>query len=100
MFSFKKNFGKTIEDQAIKQVEALKALKPEENQNLKSIEGLFPENRRTNEIKNEIDEIRKWEEKSKRKDLKYKTNKYLYDFQQFETTRSFGHSIYTYKINI
>ena len=91
---------KTIEDQVIKQVEALKALKPEENQNLKSIEGLFPENRRTNEIKNEIDEIRKWEEKSKRNDLKYKTNKYLYDFQQFETTRSFGHSIYTGKINI
>ena len=91
---------KTIEDQVIKQADALKALKPEENQNLKSIEGLFPENRRTNEIKNEIDEIRKWEEKSKRNDLKYKTNKYLYDFQQFETTRSFGHSIYTGKINI
>ena len=26
---------------------------------------------RTNEIKNEIDEIKKWEEKIKRKDLKY-----------------------------
>ena len=84
---------KTIEDQVIKQAEALKALKPEENQNLKSIEELFPENRRTNEI-------RKWEEKSKRNDLKYKTNKHLYDFQQFETIRSFGHSIYTGKINI
>ena len=33
---------KTIEDEGIKQVEALKALKPEENQELESIEGLFP----------------------------------------------------------
>ena len=28
---------------------------------------------RTKEIKNEIDEIKKWEEKIKRKDLKYET---------------------------
>ena len=40
---------------------------------------------RTDEIKNEIDEIRKWKENIVRKDIKYKTNKYLYDFQQFET---------------
>ena len=33
---------KTIEDQDIKQVEALKALKPEENkQDIKSIDGIF-----------------------------------------------------------
>ena len=38
---------------------------------------------RTNEIKNEIDEIKKWEEKIKGKDLKYVTNKYRFDFQQF-----------------
>ena len=38
---------------------------------------------RTNEIKNEIDEIKKWEEEIKRKDLKYVTNKYRFDFQQF-----------------
>ena len=35
---------------------------------------------RTDEIKNEIDEIRKREESDKLKDLKYKTNKYLYKF--------------------
>ena len=28
---------------------------------------------RTNEIKNEMDEIKKWEEKINRKDLKYET---------------------------
>ena len=54
----------------------------------------------TNEIKNEIDEIRKWEEKVKRKDLKYKTNTYLHDFQQFGTIRSFGDNIYTNKTKI
>ena len=33
---------------------------------------------RTNEIKNEIDEIEKWEEKNKQKDLKYQTkNAYM-----------------------
>ena len=55
---------------------------------------------RTDEIKNEIDEIKKWEEKIERKDLKYKTNKYLSDCQQFERVRSFGDSIYTVKITI
>ena len=59
---------KTVENQEIKQVEALKALKSEENKELESIEGLFPKKTRTNEIKNEIDEIKKWEHKIKRKD--------------------------------
>ena len=51
-------------------------------------------------IKNEIDEIRRWEEKIDQKELKYKTNKYLCDFQKFETIKSFGDIIYTGKINI
>ena len=50
---------KTNEDQGIKQVEALKALKPEENQELETIEGLFLKKIRNNEIKNEIDEIKR-----------------------------------------
>ena len=57
---------KTIEDQGINQVEALKALKPEKvlkalkpagNQELESIEGLFTKNMRTNGIKNQMDKI-------------------------------------------
>ena len=56
---------KTVENQEIKQVEALKALKSEENKELESIEGLFPKKTRTNEIKNEIDEIKKWKHKIK-----------------------------------
>ena len=59
---------------------------------------------RTNEIKNEIDEIKNWEEKIRGKDLvkqiNTKTNQYKYDFQQHDTTRSFGDNIYKGKINI
>ena len=51
---------KTIEDQRIKQVEALKALESDENkQDTKSIDRIFPKEMRTNEIKNEFDEIKK-----------------------------------------
>ena len=74
--AFKKQI-KTITDQEIKQVEALKALKPEENQELESTEGLFPKKMRNTEIENETDEIKKWEEKIKKNktDLKYQTKK-------------------------
>ena len=61
---------KAVEDQGIKQVEALKILKLEENQDLDSIEGLFPKSMRNGKIKNEIDKIRKWEEKKWTKTLK------------------------------
>ena len=46
-----------------------------------------------NEFKNKIDKIKKWEDKIKRKDLKFETNRYNYGFQQFETIRYFGDSI-------
>ena len=56
----------------MKQVEALKALKskgnleslkPEENKELESIKEVFPKNVRTKETKNEIDGIKKYDEK-------------------------------------
>ena len=78
-----------------KQVEALEVLKPEKIQELETIQVLFPRN---NEIKNELDEIKKWEEKIKRKDLIYGENKYKYGFQQYETIRSFDESINAGKI--
>ena len=75
---------KTVEDQGIKQVEALKALKPEKNkEDIKSIEGLFPKEMRSPEINNEIDEIKRWANEIKRENLKYKPNNYVYDFQIF-----------------
>ena len=36
----------------------------------------------------------------KKKDLKHKTNKYICNFQQFETIKSFFDSTYTGKIDI
>ena len=53
---------------------------------------------KNDEIKNELDRIKEWEEKIKRKDLIYKAKKYKYDFQQNETIGSFGGSIFADKI--
>ena len=50
---------KTIEDQGEKQVEALKDLKPENE--TKSIEGIFPKDRESDEIKNELSKIKRYE---------------------------------------
>ena len=36
----------------------------------------------------------------KNKDLEYETNRYKFDFQQFEAIKSFGDSIYNKKISI
>ena len=59
-------------------VEALKSLKSEENkQSIKSIEVIFMKFMRTNEVKNKINEIKKWG-KNKQTDSKYETkNTYL-----------------------
>ena len=46
------------------------------------------------------DEIIKLENKIKRNNLKYETNKYDFDFQQFKSIRFHGDSFYTGKINI
>ena len=54
---------------------------------------------KTNDNKNEIDKIKKWEEKIEQKDLIYKANKYKIDFQQYKTIRCFRESIYIGKIN-
>ena len=91
---------KEIEYQGIKQVEVLKALKLEENMKPEPPEGIFSKDMRTNEIKEEIYEIRKWEEKTKQENLKYRTKNYTNDFQQYQTIRSFGESIYNGKIKI
>ena len=44
--------------------------------------------------------LKKQEEKIKRKDLKYEIKRYAYHFQQYETMRSFGESIYALKPRI
>ena len=56
---------KIIEYQVIKQFEALKALKTEENkEDIKSNKGIFTKGMRTKEIKNQIYEMEKSEEKT------------------------------------
>ena len=45
-------------------------------------------------------EIKRWEEKIKRQNLKYLIKKQTYDFQQYETIRYFDESIYASKNNI
>ena len=55
---------------------------------------------RNNKTENEIDEVKKWIEKIKRKHLKYKIKKYTYNYQQFDTTTIFGGNICTGKCNI
>ena len=54
----------------------------------------------TDQIKNEIKEIKKWKEKINLKDLKYEPGKYKYDFQQYKKIRYFDESIYSEKISI
>ena len=61
----KQKLVKTIEDQGIKQDEAIKTLEPEDGQELQSIERHFLKKMRNKKIKNEIDEIKKQEEKNK-----------------------------------
>ena len=53
---------KTIEEQGQKQVRALRGLKPEEQ--TKSIEGSFPEDYESVEIKNELNKIKEYEKQS------------------------------------
>ena len=93
---------KKFAEQGKQQVKALEVLKSEENkeEEIKPVEGLFPKVMRTNEIKNEIDEIKKWWGKISQKCLVYKASKYKYDFQEYDKIRFFGDNIYTGKITI
>ena len=71
--SFRKSFWEINENNwrtKKKQVKALEVLKSEENkEEIKSVEGVFPKGMRTNEIKNQTDEIKKWEEKVRQKEI-------------------------------
>ena len=50
---------------------------------------------RMNKIKS-----KNWKKKNDRNDLKCETNKYVYNFQQFQMIRSFGDSILNGKVTI
>ena len=72
---------KTIEDQAQKQVEALNALK---SNNQLTTEDLIPKSAFNNdEAKKEVDKIKEIEKHVDREKLVYETNEYTYSFRNF-----------------
>ena len=85
----------TMEDQAKKkkkkQVEALKVLKPVEQKF--TIKDTIPEDRLKEEAKM-TEKIKEIEKIVNRENLIYKTNKYVYNFQQFETIKFFAKNIF------
>ena len=72
---------KTIEDQGEKQVNALKSLKPKDQ--TKSIEGIFPKNQGSDEIKNELYKIKIYENRVISDNFSYESSKQVYDFKVF-----------------
>ena len=76
-----KNWQKQFKNK--RQIETLEVLKPEEDkEEIKYVEEIFQKGMTTNEIRNEIDEIKKWGQ-NRWKDFVYKLNKNTYDFQQY-----------------
>ena len=89
---------KTIEDQGEKQVKSLKDLNLKDQS--KSIEGIFPKGNETNEIKDELSKIKRYENKAIRDHLFYDLSKKPFDFRTFKTIRSLGDDIYNKRVNI
>ena len=79
---------KTIEDQREKQVQALEDLNLKNQP--KSIEGTFPKENETNEIKDELSKIKRYENGTIRDNLFYDLSKKSFDFRTFKTIRSLG----------
>ena len=62
------------------------------------IEQIFPKSLDNTEIKDKLNEFKKLMQEIDRDNLKYETNKYIYDFEKFQTIRSFGDSIFMIKL--
>ena len=73
---------KTIEDQGEKQVDNFKKLELKDQ--AKSIEGIFPRDHESDEIKNELHKIKRYENKVNRDNLFFKSSKQVYDFRVFK----------------
>ena len=89
------NKQKQLKIKGKKQVDSLKYLKLKDQ--TKSIEEIFPKGHESDEIKNELDKIKRYENKLIRDNLFYESTKQVYDFKIFKTIRSFGDSIYNHK---
>ena len=78
---------KTIEDQGKKQVDALKTFKSD---NQLTVEDVISKSALNNdEAKKELDKIKEIEKNVDREKLVYKTNKYTYNFKNFQRIRTF-----------
>ena len=62
------------------------------------IEQIFPKSLDNTEIKDKLNEFKKLMQEIDRDNLKYETNKCIYDFEKFQTIRSFGDSIFMIKL--
>ena len=82
---------KTIEDQGEKQIKAI---------NESSIKKYIPENILNDEAKKELDKISEIKKDVDREKLVYKTNIHTYDFQTFQTIRTFARDIYNGEISL
>ena len=59
---------------------------------------MIPENSISEEAKNELNKIKGTEKTVDRENLYYRTNKYTFNFQNFQTISTFGRDIYNGKI--
>ena len=82
---------KNIEEQGEKQLKAI---------NDSTIKKYVPENTLNDEAKKELDIISKIEKNVDRKKLVYKTNIRTYDFQNFQTIRTFSRDNYNNEISL
>ena len=85
---------KTIEDQGEKQVKAI-----QDNKKQLTIKNIIPENILNDEAKKEI-KISEIEKNVDREMLVYKSSEYTYNFQNFQTIRTFGRDIYNGEITL
>ena len=89
---------KTIKDQGKNQVDALNTLKSD---NHKKFENIIPKSAFGNDqVKEEINKIKKIKENVDREKLIYKASENIYDFRNFKTVRTLGEDIYEGKITL
>ena len=82
---------KTIEEQGEKQLKAI---------NDSTINKYIPENILNDEAKKELDQISEIKKNLNREKLVYKTYTRTYDFQNFQTIRTFARNIYNGEISL
>ena len=61
---------------------------------------MIPENTLSQEAKNELNEIKELENTVDRKNLVYRTNEYIYSFENVRTKNTFGRDIYNGTITL